>query len=83
LKKLVREKQVAFKMAQQTLWSNPGVPLGSSYGPCVKLNDTQHSVPQGFNPNSGLESTWASSSSIPVKIERERERDGKLQPART
>jgi len=83
LKKLVREKQVAFKMAQQTSWSNPPVPVGSSYGPCIQVNQIQQPVPSGFDKNPNLESAWASSSSVPNIIERERERDGTLRSATT
>jgi len=67
-------------MAQST-WSNQGVPLGSSYGPCMGAQPVQPHIPQ-VQVNTKLESTWAAPSSIPNNTDRERERDRPPQPAR-
>jgi len=62
-------------------WSNQGVPLGSSYGPCMGGQPVQTHIPQ-VQMNTKLESTWSSPSCMPNNIDRERERDRLSQAAR-
>jgi len=59
----------------ETTWSNQGAPLGSSYGPCLKV-ETQQAPP--LHPqqlNTPSISAWAPPSNLPNNTERERERD--------